>query len=307
MLCLFNSFLNVANESMCRPIRTLTEGKGYDVRRHRLAAFGGAGGQHACSLARILGMDEVVIHKYSSILSAYGLALADVIHECLEPSSATLDADSLPNLKQRMDSLQDKAREQLQEQGFADKSLRYERFLNLRYSGTSTALMIQEPEDGDFEKAFRDRYIHEFSFHVPGRVVLVDDIRVRGIATDNISSHHESISEQLAKADRNSVRVDKSLACDTSTVYFTTSGPLSTPVYKLEKLPQYSQVHVSPMMMIRRRRSSPTSKVSFGLQASLSFLGPGSDPGSDADYSGSSRRERYRSAIQDCHPGRQLH
>jgi 5-oxoprolinase (ATP-hydrolysing) len=41
-------FLEVANETMCRPIRALTEAKGYRTSDHDLAVFGGAGGQHAC-------------------------------------------------------------------------------------------------------------------------------------------------------------------------------------------------------------------------------------------------------------------
>ena len=41
-------FLQVANEAMCRPIRSLTEAKGYKASDHELAIFGGAGGQHAC-------------------------------------------------------------------------------------------------------------------------------------------------------------------------------------------------------------------------------------------------------------------
>jgi N-methylhydantoinase A/oxoprolinase/acetone carboxylase beta subunit len=43
----------------------------------RLASFGGAGGQHACEIAKLLGINTILIHRYSSILSAYGLALAD--------------------------------------------------------------------------------------------------------------------------------------------------------------------------------------------------------------------------------------
>jgi len=42
-----------------------------------LASFGGAGGQHACEIAKLLGIKTILIHRYSSILSAYGLALAD--------------------------------------------------------------------------------------------------------------------------------------------------------------------------------------------------------------------------------------
>lgn len=58
-------FVRVANEAMCRPIRALTQGKGYDTAHHTLACFGGAGGQHACAIARSLGMSTVFIHKYA--------------------------------------------------------------------------------------------------------------------------------------------------------------------------------------------------------------------------------------------------
>lgn len=49
-------FIKVANETMCRPIRALTSGKGYDPRNHILSVFGGAGGQHACEIARNLNI-----------------------------------------------------------------------------------------------------------------------------------------------------------------------------------------------------------------------------------------------------------
>lgn len=62
---------------MCRPIRSLTEARGYDTSRHVLACFGGAGGQHACAIAATLGITTILIHRYSSVLSAYGMALAE--------------------------------------------------------------------------------------------------------------------------------------------------------------------------------------------------------------------------------------
>ena len=52
-----------------------------------MACFGGAGGQHACAIARDLGMTEVAVHKYAGILSAYGMACADVVQEIQEPCS----------------------------------------------------------------------------------------------------------------------------------------------------------------------------------------------------------------------------
>ena len=39
------------------------QAKGHDTSRHVLASFGGAGGQHACAIARSLGMATVFIHR----------------------------------------------------------------------------------------------------------------------------------------------------------------------------------------------------------------------------------------------------
>ena len=69
------------------------QGKGYDTSRHSLACFGGAGGQHACAIARSLGMTTVFVHRYSGILSAYGLALADVVHEAQEPCARIYEGE----------------------------------------------------------------------------------------------------------------------------------------------------------------------------------------------------------------------
>ena len=74
-------FIKIANATMCRPIQALTQMRGYDVAQHVLACFGGAGGQHACAIARSLGMRTIFVHHYSGILSAVGIGLADVVTE----------------------------------------------------------------------------------------------------------------------------------------------------------------------------------------------------------------------------------
>ncbi len=51
-----DGFVRIANASMAAAIRKVSVAKGYDPRRYALVAFGGAGGQHACALARDLGM-----------------------------------------------------------------------------------------------------------------------------------------------------------------------------------------------------------------------------------------------------------
>lgn len=265
---------------MCRPIRSLTEGRGYDARDHILAAFGGAGGQHACSIARILGIDEVVVHKYSSILSAYGMALADVVHECLEPSADILNADTLPKLKSRLDALQEVAKGKLIAQGFRKENLRYDRYLNLRYQGTSTSLMTPEPTDGNFLAIFTEQHLKEFSFKVNGRPVQVDDIRVRGVASDPLVSETDSLSKELRLAEEQRSDVDASTACSTADVYFEELGRVPTAVYKVEDIKLYNEVQVC--------RNATSALPTFLLRQYLPrhLPGPCNHTGQDTDTVG---------------------
>ena len=63
---------------MANAIKKISVQRGYDVTGYALNCFGGAGGQHACLVADALGMTTVLIHPFSSLLSAYGMGLADI-------------------------------------------------------------------------------------------------------------------------------------------------------------------------------------------------------------------------------------
>lgn len=196
-------FVDVANEAMCRPIRALTEARGYETAQHNLATFGGAGGQHACDIAAKLGIRRVVIHKYSSILSAYGMALAEVVQEAREPSSETLGQDALPRLEEKLAVLREKASEGLLSQGIPTSSIVHEEYLNLRYHGTDTNFMIPRPEDNDWVSALETEHYRELSFTFPrSRKVLVDDVRVRGVGkSEEITKDNDTLIQELKNLD----------------------------------------------------------------------------------------------------------
>ncbi len=172
-------FIQVANEIMARSIREITVARGHDVRNHVLACFGGAGGQHACSLAKSLGIGKVLIHRFAGILSAYGLALANVVVEKQVPVSQELKSDSFFQLNPKLEELENEAIQEIMEQGAKKPNISCTRFLNLRYEGTDTQIMISEPKDHDFLKAFKNIYSREFGFDLNDRKVWIDDIRVR--------------------------------------------------------------------------------------------------------------------------------
>ncbi|XP_044860743.1 5-oxoprolinase [Mauremys mutica] len=226
-------FIQVANEAMCRAIRSLTQARGHDTSCHVLACFGGAGGQHACAIARVLGMKRVFVHRHSGILSAYGLALADVVHEAQEPCSLRYGPEAYAQLDARMAALQTECVRALQAQGFPRSQICTEPFLHLRYERTDCALMCSAKghpatsdscRAGDFRAAFSSRYLKEFGFTIPGRPVMVDDVRVRGIGSTGIGQ-----DEPVAASGR-PARVETVTRC-----YFA-DGYLDTCVYLLEDL-----------------------------------------------------------------------
>eukprot|EP00742_Colponemidia_sp_Colp-10_P008402 GILJ01009100.1.p1 GENE.GILJ01009100.1~~GILJ01009100.1.p1 ORF type:complete len:1330 (+),score=217.58 GILJ01009100.1:312-3992(+) len=180
-------FVTVANEAMCRPIRALTQARGYDPKIHVLSCFGGAGGQHCCAIARSLGMKTVFVHRFCGVLSAYGLGLANVVEEVQEPCSLVYNEENLSHLNARLDALSTRACSQLRSQGFAETHIKAQRYMNMRYEGTDSAVMIREPgPESDYEKEFKAFYWREYGFLLPNRKILIDDLRIRGIgnATD---------------------------------------------------------------------------------------------------------------------------
>ncbi|KAF9005170.1 5-oxoprolinase [Cyathus striatus] len=233
-------FIKVANETMCRPIRALTEARGHATSKHILASFGGAGGQHACEIASLLGIKTILIHRYSSILSAYGLALADRAYELQEPCSTFYTPRNKSSLIARLDKMTADVTAELRRQGFEDQRIHVERMLNMRFEGTDTALMVlpnDKEGDGkeDFEAAFKRVYKTEFGFLLETKSIIVDDIKVRGVGK-TFDTLGESVFEEVDKLNTNLVN-PTSHADSRYSVYFDKVGRVEeTPIYLLDKL-----------------------------------------------------------------------
>lgn len=244
-------FLKVADESMARPIRNLTQARGFETASHHLACFGGAGGQHACSVAASLGISRIIIHKYSSVLSAYGLALAEVVKESQEPISTDY-VSSQSSLKKRFGGLTDAATADMKTQGFEADQVRHELYLNMRYEGSDTSLMIMEPEGGssDFLEEFRQRHRREFNF-TSDRPVLVDDIRVRTTAASKVRTEKSPLV-QLREASMKDVNGAPSSS--TKAFFDGNSQRIDTPVYHLDKLEKGTRVY-GPAVIIDKTQT----------------------------------------------------
>ena len=213
-------FVRVANETMAQAVRDITVARGWDARKHILACFGGAGGQHACAVARSLGIRKIFIHRNAGILSAYGISLACEAEERREP--AFVPFEKLYLLKDRLDNLEAEAKNAMKLRKISLEKVDIKRYLNLRYEGTDTARMV-EAGDSSAEN-FRNLYLKEFGFSLDGRIVWIDDIRVR------ITSFPSKIHNHSLPAKSTPSRPTTMTRC-----YFD-SGWKEIPVYRIEEM-----------------------------------------------------------------------
>jgi 5-oxoprolinase (ATP-hydrolysing) len=138
-----DGFIKIAVENMANAIKKISVQRGYDVTRYALNCFGGAGGQHACLVADALGMTSVFIHPLSSLLSAYGMGLADirsVRQQAIEETFGPKARKSLENVATRLAA---DTRNEVTGQGVAADKIKVHVRAHIRYAGTDTALIVE--------------------------------------------------------------------------------------------------------------------------------------------------------------------
>jgi 5-oxoprolinase (ATP-hydrolysing) len=138
-----DGFLRIAVENMANAIKKISVQRGYDVTRYALNCFGGAGGQHACLVADALGMTTVLIHPFSSLLSAYGMGLADIRATRQQAIELPLNARAVAALSKVAARLGKDASAEVAGQGVPQSKIKILVRAHIRYAGTDTALEVE--------------------------------------------------------------------------------------------------------------------------------------------------------------------
>jgi N-methylhydantoinase A/oxoprolinase/acetone carboxylase beta subunit len=169
--------IRVANANMERAIRVVSVERGHDPRRFALVAFGGAGGMHACDLARRLEMQAVVVPRHAGVLSALGMLVADAVRDysasVLLPAARVSHAD----LGRRFAPLVAQAGRELAAEGFGPARRVIERLLDVRYVGQSYEITV--PFTRDYRRAFDRRHARLYGYADPARPTEVVNVRVK--------------------------------------------------------------------------------------------------------------------------------
>ena len=137
-----DGFVKIAVENMANAIKKISVQRGYDVTRYALNCFGGAGGQHACLVADALGMTRVLIHPFSSLLSAYGMGLADIRATREQAIELPFGDKALKAIERTGARLGKDAIAEVAGQGVPKAKVKLIVRAHIRYAGTDTALVV---------------------------------------------------------------------------------------------------------------------------------------------------------------------
>ncbi|MEO0542802.1 MAG: hydantoinase B/oxoprolinase family protein [Pseudomonadota bacterium] len=176
-------FLKIAVQNMANAIKKISVQRGYDVTRYILNCFGGAGGQHACLVADALGMDAILIHPLSGLLSAYGIGMAKVSASRQHAVVQALDEENLAEITSLLNRLRGDVEADLISQGVVSSHIDSSSTLHVRYDGTDTSLEV--PFSGDIKEAaaaFEAAHKAQFGFNSPGRQLIVEAAGVEAVA-----------------------------------------------------------------------------------------------------------------------------
>src|SRR5476651_1829400 len=131
-----DGFITIAVENMANAIKKISVARGYDVTRYALNCFGGAGGQHACDVADALSIKTVLIHPLSSLLSAYGMGLADISASRGQGVEEPLAPNALKRIAALANELGARAIKEVAGQGVGRADIALHVRAQLRYAGS---------------------------------------------------------------------------------------------------------------------------------------------------------------------------
>ncbi|MGQ9861164.1 MAG: hydantoinase B/oxoprolinase family protein [Thiobacillaceae bacterium] len=175
---LAEGFLDIAVESMADAIRHISLERGIDAREHTLVAFGGAGPQHACRVAARLGMTRVLISPYASVLSAYGIGLAERRAIRQQAVEEVLEAGLLPRLAAIADRLRAEAAAEIAEHGEDTAGVHSLARVWLRLEGADTQLAVPLRPLAEMQHSFHQQHALRYGFSDPDRRLICAALEV---------------------------------------------------------------------------------------------------------------------------------
>ena len=176
-----DGFIKIAVENMANAIKKISVQRGYDVTRYALNCFGGAGGQHACLVADALGMTRVLIHPFSSLLSAYGMGLADIRSVRQQAIEEPFGEKARAALEKAAQELARVVHDEVAGQGVSAPKIKVHKRAHIRYAGTDTPFEVPIASLKAMQSAFERAHKARFGFIDRGKTLVVEAVSVEAV------------------------------------------------------------------------------------------------------------------------------
>ena len=177
-----DGFLAIAVAKMAEAIKTISVARGYDVTRYALNCFGGAGGQHACDVADALAITTVLIHPLSSLLSAYGMGLADIAAQRAQGVDEPLDAGAPAPRRRPSPTGSPRARSRKSRaQGVARAAIKSTARAHLRYAGSDTTIEVALGSAAAMRRAFEAAHKSRFGFIDRTKPLVIEAVSAEAV------------------------------------------------------------------------------------------------------------------------------
>ncbi|MES2264591.1 MAG: hydantoinase B/oxoprolinase family protein [Pseudomonadota bacterium] len=195
-----DGFLAVAVDNMAQAIKSISVERGYDVSRYAMCCFGGAGGQHACRVADVLGMTRIVIHPFAGVLSAFGMGLADIRAMREAAVEQVLSDAALTALQPQLDALARQASAELLAQQVAVNDITVELCARVKYQDSDSAFVIPLGSHADMAEAFANLYRARFGFVMEGQALVIESISAEAIGAGDGAGFEIEVPAQSGDA-----------------------------------------------------------------------------------------------------------
>jgi 5-oxoprolinase (ATP-hydrolysing) len=245
---LAQGFLDIANETMARAIRRISIERGYDPAAHVLVSFGGAGGQHACAVARSLGISSILIHPFAGMLSAYGMGLADVRRRAEQAVLEPYADETLARIEPVFQELEARLIDEVRSEGISEQAiLPPVRSLSLRYQGVESTIVIErDPEtDCDYAAAYEAMHEQLYGYRHAGRGLEVVALHVEVIGAAG-GTGEEGQRGRGEEGKNDSMTNPQSPMTNRSRIHSSLSSPSPHPVFPPSPLPLFPSAPLPP-------------------------------------------------------------
>ncbi len=225
--------INIANENMANAIRNISIEKGHDINNHALIGYGAAAGQHICEVAETLNLKTIIIHPFSSVLSAYGMGFAEI----KSIKNRTIEKNITTYFKKISNDflvIQNLAFKELSndEPSIKIEQVKINKIISLKYENTDSFISVPLKNLSLCLKNFKKLYKNRYGFLHTGKNIIIDHI-----------SLEMSIQNKYTNIKKNRIKNNFNVKNDGYCRAFIKNSFKRVKIYKRNKLKHGDYIH----------------------------------------------------------------